>query len=895
MPLRKKKKINPPLNPALDIEKFQRETIAFAEERLKASEPTYNRKNESRSEEIKFFCITALKKSLYLITPGNDFEQADKISSQLNHYLVFKKQQINTAEEDKLLDSLILLASDLTNTTYEFLHHRIDDVSNIEDPDRRVGQKITISNKDYQITKELDKKAGIYVCRDSSTNEELILKIKESDASRLDYKDPITFFKMESVNENQAYKTFGSRTNLDLSNFAAHKNHAYGSVTKVDGSSSLYSLTIIEKCEKTLAAICLDLKGTYEEQVTALIKGLEPINGGNVEEMICGNNAKLKGIFAKAKNDTLSKDESNEIFDALLNKLITKEQSCVVIRDEGHNLKALDMVRTVIYTTNVHGIKANLPPDAAEIQKRKDLLTGKNNNYIEEFLNGIEVLHKTGRSHKDLKPDNIMLGADGVMKLIDFGNTYKDQNAKEKEHAATIKSEVGIQLTPPISPGTNGYVNQTDTRGRSDLTKESDMYSTGSILFEMFTGRKISEVLIEGDLEEKKTDPTINTRTINHAYVGYRNYDAQTVEAELEKANAALGFVENDVADRFLEEKGLEPPKDMSKLISALLNPNKQERPDIQEVTNAYKWWKEKQNYYSATTSPTPPPSPAVIPVAAAGPDKNRADEVETIHLYIANLKAAGATETNPDAQGAKLLKEARVELAKVETPVIVRPALPVSAVASAGAASAAVGAVIDPKPAEITPKQEQLYATKLDKIKSEMNRKLFKDYDDEKIDAEEFLNAEDYPGIGVTFSKSATIRIGRDGKFYCVLPIIAVAVNGSADQAGVKADDKIWVRINNISAYNDGDLASEQARVEAVKKIRQFGIDNSKGTSIKLFDDGTNRVQIHQISTANITHQGGDLVGRIESFGFDKNREREQAKVADKAAARHSSVVIPI
>lgn len=86
---------------------------------------------------------------------------------------------------------------------------------------------------------------------------------------------------------------------------------------------------------------------------------------------------------------------------------------------------------------------------------------------------GLQYAHARGILHGDLRPHNIIVSPEGVVKLTDFG-VAEAISASPKATAANLDRAVHYQA-PEISAG-----------GRA--AAESDIYSLGAILYEMLTG-----------------------------------------------------------------------------------------------------------------------------------------------------------------------------------------------------------------------------------------------------------------------------------------------------------------------------------------------------------------------------------------------------------------------
>ena len=97
----------------------------------------------------------------------------------------------------------------------------------------------------------------------------------------------------------------------------------------------------------------------------------------------------------------------------------------------------------------------------------------------DQVLDVLAAAHAVGIIHRDIKPDNLFLCADGRLRVLDFGV------ARLGDGQPAAPTRTGALI------GTVAYMPPEQVIGRSDLDGRADLFSVGATLFRLLTGRHL--------------------------------------------------------------------------------------------------------------------------------------------------------------------------------------------------------------------------------------------------------------------------------------------------------------------------------------------------------------------------------------------------------------------
>ena len=155
-----------------------------------------------------------------------------------------------------------------------------------------------------------------------------------------------------------------------------------------------------------------------------------------------------------------------------------RHENVVEVHDVGEEAGVMWMSMEWVEGESLHAV-------IAEAGKRRPIPPEMAVRIIADVASGVHAAHELrepsgalrGVVHRDISPHNILIGANGVVKLVDFGVAKALGRVSESTRAGQFK-------------GKFGYMSPEQARGMP-VDRRSDVFSLGIVLFELTTSRRL--------------------------------------------------------------------------------------------------------------------------------------------------------------------------------------------------------------------------------------------------------------------------------------------------------------------------------------------------------------------------------------------------------------------
>ena len=102
--------------------------------------------------------------------------------------------------------------------------------------------------------------------------------------------------------------------------------------------------------------------------------------------------------------------------------------------------------------------------------------------WLVDVARALEVAHKAGLVHRDVKPENVMIREDGAVKVLDFGIARRTVTTGDQQQLDTVTGGGAITGTPV-------YMSPEQIKGR-DVDARSDQFAWGVMAYEILAGER---------------------------------------------------------------------------------------------------------------------------------------------------------------------------------------------------------------------------------------------------------------------------------------------------------------------------------------------------------------------------------------------------------------------
>ncbi len=206
-------------------------------------------------------------------------------------------------------------------------------------------------------------------------------------------------------------------------------------------------------------------------------KILSEIGKGGMGEVYLAQDTKLnRNVAIKFLSEEWSKDSDK------LNRFVQEAQSASAL-----NHPNIITVFEIGETDNAQYIALEyIEGETLTTRLRKKLRFNSALDIATQIASALDAAHAAGIVHRDIKPDNVMVREDGLVKILDFG-IAKLTEQKKPEIESEDKTAVQVNTTPGMIIGTANYMSPEQAKGK-EVDARTDIFSFGVVLYQMIAG-----------------------------------------------------------------------------------------------------------------------------------------------------------------------------------------------------------------------------------------------------------------------------------------------------------------------------------------------------------------------------------------------------------------------
>ena len=222
------------------------------------------------------------------------------------------------------------------------------------------------------------------------------------------------------------------------------------------------------------------LSNDYEKAIPGHYKLVELLGRGGMAEVFRAKDARLdRSVAIKFLNSEFRKDpERMRRFNQEARAVSAlNHPNIIVIHDVGENEGIQYIVTEFI---DGETLSSRISRGAMPLHEAVEIAI--------QVASALAASHRAGIVHRDVKPDNVMIRRDGVVKVLDFGLAKESIDPALNNVDANAMTLDKALTSPGLILGTPQYMSPEQARGRQ-LDARTDIFSLGIIIFEMAAGR----------------------------------------------------------------------------------------------------------------------------------------------------------------------------------------------------------------------------------------------------------------------------------------------------------------------------------------------------------------------------------------------------------------------